>query len=107
MGAGPVKSSWHGWRNVPTTAISVRSFRAQLKAIHRWGKQQPADLSVIGQPVLVANGERDRMVPTRDSVDLAQRLPDADLVVYPDAGHGGIFQFHGQFVDEALAFLEQ
>ncbi|MDH6628589.1 hypothetical protein M2271_006422 [Streptomyces sp. LBL] len=32
-------------------------------------------------------------------------LPNADLVVYPDAGHGGIFQFHEQFVREALDFL--
>ena len=87
-------------------AIAVRSYLTQLKAIHRWGKQQPADLSVIRQPVLVANGESDRMVPTKNSTDLARRLPNADLVVYPDAGHGGIFQFHGQFVDAALAFLE-
>ena len=88
-------------------AISLRSYGAQLKAIHRWGKQSPADLSVIRQPVLVANGESDRMVPTTNSVDLAQRLPDADLVIYPDAGHGGIFQFHRPFVDQALAFLAQ
>jgi pimeloyl-ACP methyl ester carboxylesterase len=86
-------------------AISLRSYGAQLKAIHRWGKQPPADLSVIRQPVLVANGESDRMVPTANSVDLAQRLPGADLVIYPDAGHGGVFQFHQQFVDTALEFL--
>jgi pimeloyl-ACP methyl ester carboxylesterase len=86
-------------------AISLRSYGAQLKAIHRWGKQPPVDLSVIHQPVLVANGESDRMVPTANSVDLAQRLPDADLVIYPDAGHGGVFQFHQQFVDTALEFL--
>jgi pimeloyl-ACP methyl ester carboxylesterase len=85
--------------------ISLRSYGAQLKAIHRWGQQQPADLSVIRQPVLVANGESDRMVPTRNSVDLAERLPNADLVVYADAGHGGIFQFHEQFADKALEFL--
>ena len=60
---------------------------------------------VIRQPVLVANGESDRMVPTNNSVDLARRLPNADLVIYPDAGHGGIFQFHQQFVERALAFL--
>jgi pimeloyl-ACP methyl ester carboxylesterase len=86
-------------------AISLRSYGAQLRAIHRWGKQPPADLSVIRQPVLVANGESDRMVPTTNSVDLARRLPDAELVVYADAGHGGIFQFHGPFVDKALEFL--
>jgi pimeloyl-ACP methyl ester carboxylesterase len=85
--------------------ISLRSYGAQLKAIHRWGQQSPADLSVIHQPVLVANGETDRMVPTSNSRDLAQRLPNAELVIYPDAGHGGIFQFHQQFVERALGFL--
>ena len=88
-------------------AISLRSYGAQLKAIHRWGKAQPVDLSVIHQPVLVANGESDRMVPTTNSVDLTRRLPGSDLVVYPDAGHGGIFQFHEEFVAKALEFLEQ
>jgi pimeloyl-ACP methyl ester carboxylesterase len=89
------------------TPMSLRSLRAQLKAIHRWGLEQPSDLSVIRQPVLVANGESDRMVPTKNSVDLARRLPDSELVIYPDAGHGGIFQFHGQFVAKALEFLER
>ena len=59
------------------------SYGAQLKAIHRRGQQSPADLSAIHQPVLVANGETDRMVPTSNSFDLAQRLPDVDLVIYP------------------------
>lgn len=86
-------------------AIALRSYGAQLNAIHRWGQQSPADLSVIHQPVLIVNGESDRMVPTSNSRDLAQRLPNADLVIYPDAGHGGIFQFHQQFVERALAFL--
>ena len=85
--------------------ISIRSFRAQLKAIHRWGQQQPADLSSIHQPVLVLNGESDRMVPTKNTVDLDRRLPNSELVVYPDAGHGGVFQFHEDFVKRALAFL--
>jgi pimeloyl-ACP methyl ester carboxylesterase len=85
--------------------ISPIAFRAQLKAIHVWGTQQPADLTAIRQPVLVANGEHDRMVPTSNSVDLARRLPNARLRVYADAGHGGIFQYHDEFVDEALQFL--
>ena len=75
-------------------AISVRSFRAQLKAIHRWGQQKPADLASIHQPVLVMNGESDRMVPTENTVDLDRRLPNSQVVVYPDAGHGGVFQYH-------------
>jgi pimeloyl-ACP methyl ester carboxylesterase len=44
-------------------------------------------------------------VPTSNSSDLARRLPNSELVIYPDAGHGGIFQFHDQFVAEALEFL--
>jgi pimeloyl-ACP methyl ester carboxylesterase len=86
-------------------AMSVRSFRAQLKAIHRWGKQEPADLSSIHQPVLVVNGESDRMVPTKNTIDLDRRLPNSQLIVYPDAGHGGVFQFHEDFVKRALEFL--
>jgi pimeloyl-ACP methyl ester carboxylesterase len=63
-------------------------------------------LSGIQQPALVVNGEDDRMVPSSNSVDLARRLPNAQLRLYPDAGHGGIFQYHEEFVKEALEFLE-
>ncbi len=83
----------------------MRSFRAQLKAIHRWGRQKPADLARIHQPVLVMNGESDKMVPTKNTVDLDRRLPNSQLVIYPDAGHGGVFQFHEDFVKRALEFL--
>src|SRR5918994_1021233 len=86
-------------------AISVGAFRAQLKAIHRWGQQQPADLASLHQPVLAINGESDKMVPTTNTVDLDQRLPNSQLVLYPDAGHGGVFQFHQDFVKRALEFL--
>ena len=54
---------------------------------------------------MVVNGEHDRMVPTSNSIELAKRLPNAQLKLYPDAGHGGIFQYHEQFVAQALAFL--
>jgi pimeloyl-ACP methyl ester carboxylesterase len=86
-------------------AITVRAFRAQLNAIHRWGLQKPANLATIHQPVLVANGDDDKMVPTTNTVDLDQRLPNSQLVIYPDAGHGGVFQFHQDFVKRALEFL--
>ena len=86
-------------------AISVGSFRAQLKAIHRWGQQEPMDLASIHQPVLVVNGESDKMVPTKNTIDLDQRLPNSQIVLYPDAGHGGVFQFHEDFVKRALEFL--
>jgi pimeloyl-ACP methyl ester carboxylesterase len=82
-----------------------RAFLRQLKAIHAWGRQLPQDLARIRIPVLVANGDSDLMVPTSNSRDMARRIPGADLVIYPDAGHGGIFQYHAQFVPKALSFL--
>ncbi|ELP68947.1 alpha/beta fold hydrolase [Streptomyces turgidiscabies] len=83
------------------------SFRAQLKAAKRWGRQAPSDLSAIGQPVLLTNGENDRMVPSPNTLDLAARLPHSELVpLYPDAGHGGVSQCHQDFVPRALELLE-
>jgi pimeloyl-ACP methyl ester carboxylesterase len=85
--------------------ISLGSYTAQLKAVHQWGKQAPQDLSKIHHPTLVANGESDRMTPTINSHDLAKRIANSELVIYPDAGHGGIFQNHDAFVATALTFL--
>ena len=85
--------------------ITISAYRAQLKALKKWGSKKPADLSVIQQPVLVANGDYDRMVPTVNTYDLAKRLPNSALIIYPDAGHGGIFQFHDDFVKQSLTFL--
>jgi len=87
--------------------ISVTAFLAQLKALRVWGSKQPVDLSVIKHPVLVVNGDDDRMVPTTNTHDLALRLPSSELIVYPDAGHGAAFQFHDDFVLKSLAFLER
>lgn len=86
--------------------VSIPAFIAQLKAIHAWAHQPPVNLSDIHHPILVTNGDHDKMVPSRNSVDLARRLPNAELVLYQDAGHGGIFQYHEVFVKKATEFLE-
>lgn len=82
-----------------------RAFLRQLKAIKDWGRQAPQPLDRIRIPVLIANGDHDIMVPTVLSHDMARRIPQAQLVIYDDAGHGGIFQYHADFVPKALAFL--
>jgi pimeloyl-ACP methyl ester carboxylesterase len=87
--------------------FSLMAMRAQLKAIRAAGLQAPHDLRRIRQPVLVANGDNDVMVASEHSADMARRLPDAKLVIYPDSGHGGVFQYHQQFVPEVLEFLER
>lgn len=79
---------------------------AQLTAIRAAGVQTPYDLSKVLQPILVANGDNDLMVASEKSAELAERLPNAELVIYPDSGHGGVFQHHRTFVPKVLEFLE-
>ena len=84
---------------------TVTVLQSQLKALRRWGSKAPVNLSRIQQPVLVANGDSDRMVPSKNTHDLARRLPNGELIIHPDSGHGAVFQFHADFVPKALAFL--
>lgn len=86
--------------------VSLKAFLRQLRAIKDWGRQAPQPLDTIRTPVLVANGDHDIMVPSENSADLARRVRGAELVLYPDAGHGGIFQFHDAFLTKAKAFLD-
>lgn len=85
--------------------ISLQAALAQIKAIRHAGRSQPDDLSVVTQPVLVANGDDDLMVASSHSADMARRLPNAQLKIYPNSGHGGIFQHHQTFVPDALQFF--
>lgn len=86
-------------------AVSMKSFLRQLRAIKAWGRQAPQPLDTIRKPVLVANGDHDVMVPSENSTDMARRISGAELVLYPDAGHGGIFQYHEAFLTKARTFL--
>lgn len=86
-------------------AISAQARLAQLRAITTAGLHAKDDLSQIKIPVLVANGDNDLMVATEHSQDMAARLPDSRLRIYPDSGHGGVFQHHHEFVPEVLDFL--
>ena len=82
--------------------------RAQLVAIQAWGTPQGeryARLREITHPVLVVNGNNDVMIPTINSYILAQHLPNAQLILYPDAGHGSLFQYPALFVEHASLFL--
>jgi pimeloyl-ACP methyl ester carboxylesterase len=85
--------------------ISSQARLAQLKAITSAGLNPADDLSQITIPVFVANGDKDLMVASEHSRDMAARLPDSRLRIYPDSGHGGIFQYHHEFVPEVLDFL--
>jgi pimeloyl-ACP methyl ester carboxylesterase len=87
--------------------ISMQARIAQLKAIRHAGQSEPDDLSLVTQPVFVANGDHDLMVDSSHSGDMARRLPNAKLKIYPNSGHGGVFQHHRTFVPDALQFLAE
>jgi pimeloyl-ACP methyl ester carboxylesterase len=85
--------------------VKLSVLKKQLKAIKNWGHDTPANLSVFSHPVLIANGDHDRMVPTPNSYDMAKRFKNASIVIYPNSGHGGIFQYHEEFLKKAIPFL--
>ncbi|SHN78389.1 alpha/beta fold hydrolase [Bradyrhizobium erythrophlei] len=89
------------------TPVSNETIQAQIAAIGAWGQGDATALGTVQHPVLVVNGDDDVMVPSFNSFELARRLPNAQLSIFPDAGHGGIFQYHAAFVQQTLAFLEQ
>ena len=86
--------------------ISLKAFRTQIAAIKAWGRQWPQDLSRIAAPTLIANGDHDRMVPTPLSEDMHRRIPGSTLVIYPGAGHGGVFQYYREFIPTLLGHLD-
>jgi pimeloyl-ACP methyl ester carboxylesterase len=86
--------------------VSNETIQAQAVAITKWGLSPATDLKAITHPVLVANGDEDIMFPTANSFELFQRLPNAKLSIFPDASHGGIFQYPLEFVRQAVTFLD-
>jgi len=85
--------------------MHLKGFQTQLRAIQRFGRSAPSDLSVFTMPTLIANGDNDRMVPSVLSHDLHRRIPGSELIIYPNSGHGGIFQYHADFAPVAAEFL--
>lgn len=63
------------------------------------------ELKNITQPVLIANGKFDPSYPLINSSVLAREINNAKLIIYPDAGHGFLFQYYEEFVPEIFQFL--
>jgi pimeloyl-ACP methyl ester carboxylesterase len=87
--------------------VSPGTYRAQLTAVRRWGLQAPVDLSSAVGQVFIVHGDSDRLVPPANAAELARLLPGAALTVYPDSGHGAVFQNHREFVAAARDFLHR
>jgi pimeloyl-ACP methyl ester carboxylesterase len=89
--------------------VSAQTIAAQGEAIGKW--ITPDDIGIdylksIRQPVLIAQGSNDVIIPTAHSVTLQQTLPNAQLIIYPDANHGSIYQYPELFVAHATLFLD-
>ncbi|KAF5635800.1 nadph2 dehydrogenase [Fusarium sp. NRRL 52700] len=63
-------------------------------------------LSGLKIPVLVANGSNDYMIPTPNSYLIYQKVPNGQLILYPNSGHGFLFQYAPTFVKHVETFLE-
>jgi pimeloyl-ACP methyl ester carboxylesterase len=90
-------------------ASTPQTMVAQRAAIVAWSKvsgERYAELANIKQPTLVVNGSHDIMIPTINSFNLSQRIPEAQLIIYPDSGHGALFQFSQLFVAHGTLFLD-
>ena len=88
--------------------MSEEAATAQREAITKY--YAPAEgalnyLKEIRQPTLIVQGSNDVIVPTVNSYILQQNLPNAELIVYPDANHGSFYQYPELFVSDADQFL--
>ena len=87
--------------------MNIPGFLTQLKAIKRWGKDAQDSLEFITQPTLIVNGDNDLQVPTANSYEMHEKIAGSKLIIYPNAGHGSIFQYAEEFSKELLAFLAE
>jgi pimeloyl-ACP methyl ester carboxylesterase len=93
-------------------AASTQTFQAQGQARDEWGKSASRasyveKLRRVNHPTLIVNGNDDIMVPTVNSYAMAQAIPKSQLIIYPDSGHGAIFQYADLFVQHASTFLDR
>jgi pimeloyl-ACP methyl ester carboxylesterase len=81
----------------------------QAKALITWcatPDPEHAILRAIRQPALVVGGSHDTMLPADNAYAIFKALSNAQLVLYPDSGHGALFQYHELFVSHVRTFLE-
>jgi pimeloyl-ACP methyl ester carboxylesterase len=78
---------------------------AALAAYNAITEDRYSDLKKITQPTLVVNGSKDVIIYTINSFILQQNIPNAQLILYPDANHGSQYQYPELFVQHVNIFL--
>lgn len=80
----------------------------QAQAIISWCAENDADhmqLKTIKQPTLIVHGSDDTMFPSINAYEMFKNMHDATLIIYPDSGHGALFQYPETFVAHVKTFL--
>jgi len=93
-------------RDAPVSDQSIAAQRAALAAYGAAKDPSYAHLNGLRLPVLVVNGSDDTVIPTINSYILQQFLPNAELILYPDANHGSHFQYPELFARHTRIFLD-
>ena len=113
-GADLINTAWHDPSKISQETRD--SYQKPLK-VENWDKalwfftvasempELEKNFSKLTLPVLVITGDDDRIVPTRESVRLADELPHAQLVVIPNAGHVPHEEKPAEFMNAVQNFL--
>lgn len=92
------------------TPVSKQSALAELAAIREWGVIPASDrfamLSKIQHPTLIVHGNKDVVVMPINAFLLAEHLPNAQLIMYPDSSHGAQSQHAEVFLQHVKLFLQ-
>ena len=81
------------------------AFVAQVRAILDVDDTSCEQLSQITAPTLVLVGNQDILTPRGDSEEIAERMPNAELVVISGAAHGFMVEHASTFNRVLLEFL--
>jgi pimeloyl-ACP methyl ester carboxylesterase len=110
-----IRLAWYDPTRIPEETLAL--YKKPLQA-ENWDRalweltlaSQESDLAErlneFTMPVLVITGEADKIVPTEQSVRLAGELPDAQLVVIPQAGHVPHEEQPAAFLEAVKSFAQ-
>lgn len=103
-------------RNVPEEPLILKLLneegtkRQTASYLGDWMTPNPSNsfdrLGELKMPVLVMNGDHDVLVPTSQSWELAAKIPNAQLVIYPLSGHGFLYQYAIEVAEQVNRFLD-
>lgn len=90
--------------------LGIEGAKIQAAAFADWSTPNPRNsvdrLGELRMPVFVCNGNNDVLIPTVNSWELMEGIEDAQLVIYPESGHGFLFQYAEVFAEHVRVFLD-